>query len=273
MTRSLVLAVFMLLALRAAETRADPPEPAKADLARAHYRQGEAYFRAGAFDVAAREYLEAYQAAPRPLLLFNAALAFEKAGDPATAVTYYERYLEAEPAGERGEEARARLLVLRRAVPPTRSTPAAATDLPPSPPIQTSVAPATHDAPVESKASPMNDAPPSVERRDTGRSLRVAGIAVLGLGVAALAAGIAWGVESNQLADDATEAIHKGDPARAARLQDDFSTARRSMTIAYVAAATLAGGGTVLYYFGRRRATITPVATPNVAAIVVTGWF
>jgi|GEM_PF-6513537 len=90
------------------------PQPASAQddaaltAARDRFRQGEAYFKAGLFDKAVAEYRAAYELVPRPGLLFNIGLCYEKLENPARAVDYYGRYLAAEPEGGKAPEARAR---------------------------------------------------------------------------------------------------------------------------------------------------------------------
>ena len=98
-------AVTVLVAL----TAAGPAHAQRAeDEARRHFAQAEAYFQAGTYDKAAEEYRAAYDLVPRPVLLFNIGLAYEKMGDKSSAVDYYQRYLDADPRGIKSEEARAR---------------------------------------------------------------------------------------------------------------------------------------------------------------------
>jgi len=83
-------------------------------LAKVHFDQGEAYFKAGTYDKAAEEYQAAYDLVPEPGLLFNIGLAFENFGDATRATAAYLRYLEVAPDGVKALEARARLEALNR---------------------------------------------------------------------------------------------------------------------------------------------------------------
>lgn len=89
---------------------APPAKPAKD--ADAVFQQGVAYFKAGAFEEAAASFIEAFQLDRRPSALFNAARAYEEAGDIEQAVSRYRWYLVQESKGSAADEARARLKVL-----------------------------------------------------------------------------------------------------------------------------------------------------------------
>jgi len=90
-------------------------QPADLEKAKAHFLQGEAYFKAGTFDKAIEEYEKAYALGPVPVMLFNIALAHEKNGTTDKALEYYKRYLDTAPTGNRATEARARSEALTRA--------------------------------------------------------------------------------------------------------------------------------------------------------------
>lgn len=85
-----------------AQKKADPKEKQAA----AHYKQGKAFFSAGAYDKAVEAYLAAYTLVPKSALLFNAARAYHLKGDRPKAVEYYNLYLGQEPDGKASDEAR-----------------------------------------------------------------------------------------------------------------------------------------------------------------------
>jgi tetratricopeptide (TPR) repeat protein len=100
-----MLVLVCLAALRSpalAQKKADPKEKQAA----AHFKQGKAYFSAGAYDKAVEEYLAAYALVPKSALLFNAARAYHLKGDRPKAVEYYNLYLGQEPDGKASDEAR-----------------------------------------------------------------------------------------------------------------------------------------------------------------------
>lgn len=106
---TLVLGTWLLLASGAAAQAPtgndeDPHGPSAMreehmtdEAARSRFRVGQALYREGRFLDAAREFDAAYELSPRPVLLFNAYLAYRDAGDLAHAVPSLRRYLEEAP--------------------------------------------------------------------------------------------------------------------------------------------------------------------------------
>ncbi len=83
-----------------------PPDAVAKKQASLHYKQGKAYFDAGAFDKAIGEFRAAYDLAPANPLLFNIARSYHLANQKAEAATWYHKYLDAEPDGPLADEAR-----------------------------------------------------------------------------------------------------------------------------------------------------------------------
>lgn len=79
-------------------------------------QQARAYFKVGAFDDAAKEFLRAYELTPKAAYLFNAGLAFENAGNDLRAIEVYERFLKAQENDPKVAEARARKIALEAKV-------------------------------------------------------------------------------------------------------------------------------------------------------------
>jgi tetratricopeptide (TPR) repeat protein len=75
--------------------------PARADerieRARAHYLQGNAYYKLDKFKEALGEYEQAYIAKPDPSFIFNIAQCHRLMGNRMEAVKFYRRYLEDQP--------------------------------------------------------------------------------------------------------------------------------------------------------------------------------
>jgi tetratricopeptide (TPR) repeat protein len=93
---------------------AQPKEKQAVEQARIQFREGKEAFDDGRYDQAVAHYLEAYRLTPRPALLFNIALAYEKAGESARALEHYKLYIQLEPEGDAIVEARARAQALER---------------------------------------------------------------------------------------------------------------------------------------------------------------
>lgn len=96
-----VCAAALLGSVTAAPARAagDTPAIDKATRARAaaRFREGERAFRRHDYAAAADAFDEAYKIAPHPAALFNAAQAYEKAGELARAANLCARYLDKAP--------------------------------------------------------------------------------------------------------------------------------------------------------------------------------
>ncbi|MCS6913526.1 MAG: tetratricopeptide repeat protein [Myxococcales bacterium] len=83
------------------------------EAARALFERGEKHFQAGRFLEAAADFEAAYKLTPRPDLLYDAAQAYERAGDPARAVEMYQAYLRSGESLPDEPRVRARLEELR----------------------------------------------------------------------------------------------------------------------------------------------------------------
>lgn len=98
------VAVIVLVAVVASRgqaqgeaTGAAGAERASIEVARSHMEQGQAYYLQGRFGEAAAEFEAAYEAEPFSAFLYNAAVAYENAGDAVRAVDFFSRYLERDP--------------------------------------------------------------------------------------------------------------------------------------------------------------------------------
>lgn len=86
--RAVVLIAALIPAAVLADTRTE---------ARRHFKRGMALIADGKLDDGIGELLEAYSIRPHPNVLFNIARAYESAGRPADALTFYRRYLDTNP--------------------------------------------------------------------------------------------------------------------------------------------------------------------------------
>jgi hypothetical protein len=107
---------------------------------------------------------------------------------------------------------------------------------------------------------------------DSGRPLRIAGLATAGAGVAALAAGAVFGLQARSKGDSVSTA-NRFDP-------NADSAGRRAQTLQYVfygIGGAAVATGAVLFYFGidrsDERAALAPVVTPGGFALVARGRF
>ena len=89
--------------------------------ARRHFKTGMALIADGKLDEGISELLEAYSVRPHPNVLFNIARAYEAAGRPADALTFYNHYLDANPPD--ADKVREVALKLEAQVPVKKVTP------------------------------------------------------------------------------------------------------------------------------------------------------
>lgn len=88
------------------------------ELARQHFRAGDAKFRAGDYRGAIVEFLAADAIAPSAVLIHNVAVCHERLGARDEAVTNYREYLRRRPDAPNRAEVEQRIAALERPVPP-----------------------------------------------------------------------------------------------------------------------------------------------------------
>ncbi|MFL5414065.1 MAG: tetratricopeptide repeat protein, partial [Myxococcales bacterium] len=215
--------------LVAATSLAQAQESAPADAtvqAKAHFRDGSALYRVARYGEAIAEFEEAYRQKDAPGLLYNIGQAYRLSNRPEEAVRYYRTYLEKKPDAANLADVQAKIdrltsiLEQRKAanpppaqkarpvvVAPPAATPAPAASTPPSPLRGPSLAP----APATTKAAPVEAvaAKAPADRYWTGR--RVGWVAT-GIGAAALALAVYFGVEAHGAAADMEGAAAAGRP-------------------------------------------------------------
>jgi tetratricopeptide (TPR) repeat protein len=259
----LVLATSVASA-QPAPSPAPPPgsPPADDQVARARqlYLEGKSHYDVGDYPKAIEIWKRAYVLSNAPMLLFNIAQAHRLSGDCATALKVYANYERESPNPTNKDELeQAKARCVRE---PTGANP-------PAEPMK--------PAPM-STAQPVEPSPPAVEpsrdlppppTRDSGRRLRVAGIAT---GVSGGALVIASLVLANRASSIASELeAYRGEwtIAQHARDQDGRSARTWSLATGIVGAAGLVAGG-ALYFTGRSRdraPAVTVSITPTHAEV------
>ncbi len=190
---------WTVLVLVSLITRAQADDRAAA---KEHFQKGSTAFALGAYDEAIAEYSAAYRAKDDPALLYNIAQAHRLAGHAADALRFYKMYLTLLPRAPNREEVEAKIAELQRLAEQQKKT---QQQMPPDevkPPTQPEVV----AKPAEPASTPPHASeplppvpPPSV---GAGRTKKIAGLAVAGVGVAALVCGIALGVVAKQYSDE-----------------------------------------------------------------------
>lgn len=123
--------------------------------ARAHYRNGEAAFKAGRYDDAFREWELGYKLSGRPLFLLNMAHADRRRGELRSARALYKRYLLTDPETKLRSEVEAVLAEIDAAIAADDSArqPAAAPPAVPAP----LAPPASSDAPAAASSTDASE--------------------------------------------------------------------------------------------------------------------
>jgi tetratricopeptide (TPR) repeat protein len=110
MGRRVALGILLSFAL------VGPAAAEDTELARRHFETGRAYFDRGDYGKALSEFKAAKEISGRPELDFNIASSYERMGDAAHAVRYYQAYLTARPNADDAAETNEALERLRRRV-------------------------------------------------------------------------------------------------------------------------------------------------------------
>ncbi|MDQ3036921.1 MAG: tetratricopeptide repeat protein, partial [Myxococcota bacterium] len=106
----------LIASLAPTPVAAQDEERPSIEVARSRMEQGQAYYLQGRFGEAAAEFEAAYQAEPFSAFLYNAAVAYENAGQPSRALDFFQLYLERDPAAADRAAVEQRIAGLRAAL-------------------------------------------------------------------------------------------------------------------------------------------------------------
>ncbi len=250
------LGLLVALGLFASTAWAESPTH---QLARKHFELGNSYYQVSNYKAALDEFEKAYALEPLPGLIFNIARCHEVLGNLKDAIAKYKLFLAKSPAdaSDRGTvELRIRNLEARlkeQAPPPVRQP----------------------DPPAAPPASPPVDEP-----RPTRSWRWPAGWAALGVGAAALAAGIASGAMVASKSDEFERAAAEGKTYQT--LLDLRAAGERyqkvEVAMLVVGGVALAAGGGLLIWelAGRRRPPSTallPLGGPGGFGLALSSQF
>lgn len=255
------LAALVALAVGAAPLGdvAAQPDPAAQRRARAGELtdDGLAAYARGDGEAALAAFRAAYELVPNNALLLNLGLAAERAGQPATAIDYFERFLAVAPADGHAPEVRVRIAALRErlaADEARRRDEDAARQAEVDRQAREALArdqayrdQQARDAEARAVATFAAQNRATIARR--GRGLRIGGLVAGGAGLVAIGIGVGFGLRARELSDQLSERGALYDPAtvRAGEAAD------RNLVISMIAGGVLLGAGTTLYVLGRRR--------------------
>jgi tetratricopeptide (TPR) repeat protein len=200
------------------------------------YVRGQAAFDAKRFDEAVSAWERSYELSQEPALLFNIGQAYrqrKKAGDCAKAFASYQKFIELDAMSDQRPVAEGFSIEMHTCA--RESTPL----------IVTSVAPVQHAS--------TTTVPQPVLPIDTrsGRTKKLAGLAIMGSGAALAATGFYFGRRASSLGNEVTRACRDGCNWEFYGPKD--ANGRSAQTKQYVFAglgvAAIVGGG-VMYWLG-----------------------
>jgi tetratricopeptide (TPR) repeat protein len=267
------LLLFFVILLTAARARAAGAKPdadaANKAAAKAHFQQGTAAYALADYDNAIREYEAAYKLFPLPDILFNIAQSYRFKGEKKIAVDYYQRYLRAQSIGGAADEARAHIAELARLIElEAREAERRAEE-------KRAADEAAQRAAAQTKPRIENDhvPPPNLGPARRGRVEKIAGVALIAVGVAALAAGGAF-VGLAKAAND--DFLHPRDGVFNASAEDKRSLYSTLDITFFAVGGAAAISGITLLLVGHHHAhnwSLAPVVSPERAALSLTGRF
>jgi tetratricopeptide (TPR) repeat protein len=231
---------------------------------------GERLYNEGRYAEAAKEFIKAYELAPRPALLFDIAQSYRFAGDCSAAAAYYRKFVDAVKDAPNLDKVQKYLDQMDACVAAQEKKPE-----PPAPPPSPPPAP-----PPPSPSAVVVAPPPAAEPADPGVTKRHTGVALGIVGLAAVATGVyfthAVGVAEDdraalqdrciQMAGNPTTDFMKTCAPSAYQAIDDRG--QRDQTIAittYAVGGAALAAGVALYLLGRSHGDehIAVVPTPG----------
>ena len=238
-----------------------------------HHDKAVNYYNQQYYEEALSEFQAAYAARQMPLLLINIGRTLQKLGRPKEAISYYERFQQAESKPDPAVQAKvtdylsqARALV---GTEPAQTPPDPASD----PNKNPTTAPAPPPPPTPAAPAPPPPPPP-------GRNLIIAGGVLAGVGVIGFITGLGLYVRSSS---DYGTFQNSTDELEQLMAKSSAQSYGYGSTAAYAVGAAFVGVGAALIGVGarklvaHRRSTLTPAASaallPGGAAAVLTGAF
>lgn len=277
-----VLALALVLGLSSIAAAASENDRAAA---REHFQKGTKFFDLGKFEDAVKEYEAAYELIDDPVLLYNIAQAHRLAGHTERALFFYRSFLRRNPNAKNQDEVNLKIAELQKALdqqahaqgippstplPPPRTETTTPSTAPPSSAPSTATtqqppapAPAATSEPTPPPSAPAAAVATTPAPVDRGRTKKLIGFGLVGLGGAALIGAIVSTVLSKNETDAiTTEAMSGGvfDPAHEHASQTDGVAAG---VLYGIGGAALAAGG-VMIYLGYRDSKRGAAATAQI---------
>jgi tetratricopeptide (TPR) repeat protein len=237
------------------------PVPVRADdvaEAKRHFALGTKAYELGAYDEAISEYATAYRLKDDAAILFNLGQANRLAGHSTEALRLYRMYLLKVPNSPARAEVEQRIAETQHQIEQQKPVREAAPVPPPATPVPSAAAP----QPVVVTPTPATAEPPPLPR---SHALLITGSVIAAVGVAGLAAGIAFGALANQAGNDLTTAAKNGQAYDYNKQQSGKTDQLLEAVLLSVGGAAVVAGTTVIIVDQRRakRASFHAFAQPS----------
>ena len=241
-------------------------------------KQAIAKSQAGEHEAAIELYLEAYKIIPQPLLLSNVGSEYQASDKPVEALSYFCRYLDAEPQGSNAGYANAQAKVLYINLGGVDTV----QDADVCKPIVKK--PVVEDKPiVEVKPPVVEPTPGPSPEQPKASPLRWVGVGVAVLGAGVFGLGVFYGLKAKKISDDITNHPMEDPWARdiAQQEADGASYEKKQIYFMIGGGVALAAGVTLFFLNGpkaRAEATdktvrFSPVASPDSFGFAAAGRF
>jgi tetratricopeptide (TPR) repeat protein len=246
--------VIVLIGLCTAGRVSAEPDAATLKKASNHFKLGQEFFKSRQWDRAIAEYQSALDLTGEPLMVFNIALAHDRAGRSEEALAGFLRYLELSSDGAIADEARQDVARLTPIVDKIRANRAADHARMDAEAKRAQVeAKRRAEAEQQAKLDDANRARLEIRAESIagrGRIQRWTGVAFAGAGLVGIGLGVKLGLDAQTISDELE--AHQGawTDAQIARLDEGRSANTRSIVLSAVGGGAILTG-VVIYMFGR----------------------
>ncbi len=258
----------------AAPVRAQSSKPVdKKAAAKQYVDAGIAAEKTGDYDTAITMYQKAYDLIPHPVLLFNIGNALRAAGRFVEAQDFFQKYLDADPKGDKVKAARKALeeiepdVVAEKAK--VEADARAKVDAEAKAEAEAEAKRKEHEK--EKKKRAPKGGGEKASRPDGGGGwggMRIAGVVSAGLGVVAVGGGVVFGLRAKSISDEFSQPEAEWDADRYAQGE----AAERNMYIGYGVGAALLVTGGVLFVLGADHG-VAPIVDEHGAGVALSGRF
>lgn len=239
----MVTAAALVILVMAPFARAQADEGDKKAAAQVRFKQGRAFYEAGAYEEAIEQYRAGFEETQWPGFLFNIGLAYERSGDKRAALTAYKRYLELDPTGEASNEAAEYIARLQNEIEKEEAVAREKRER------ERAAVEAQRERERERAAAAARQR--AEKRARHKRRLRLAGLLTAAAGLVSLGVGVKFGVDAKHASDEIS--AHEDGPwteSLITRYEAGERAERNMFIFTGVAAGALVTGG-LLYLFGR----------------------